>query len=174
MFISNLSADLIRNGYRIVNGYGLGLGNEVIAGALQELDRLHKPVDGNLIIRPFPQGIPDPRAVWPQYRKEMISLTGISLFFIGNKEDKTIGGTINSPGVRNEYEISKEHNNFLIPVGATGSMSEELYNELMGEISAGGTKYDVYHDYFEALGDKSKTLDELRIKIIELLNEMNK
>lgn len=174
LFISNLSADLIRNGYRIVNGYGLGLGNEVIAGALQELDRLHKPVDGNLTIRPFPQGIPDPRAVWPQYRKEMISLTGISLFFIGNKEDKTTGGTINSPGVRNEYEISKEHNNFLIPVGATGSMSEELYNELMGEISAGGTKYDVYHDYFEALGDKSKTLDELRIKIIELLNEMNK
>ena len=144
-FISDLSSELIKNGFRIVNGYGLGLGNEVIAGALLELKKQHKPVDGNLIIRPFPQGIANPADVWPAYRKEMISLTGVTLFFMGNKEEsKGSGKVINSPGCRNEYEISEANGNFLIPVGATGSMAEELYNEQMAVMGAGSTKYDDY------------------------------
>lgn len=173
-FISDLSAELIKNGFRIVNGYGLGLGNEVIAGALQELNKLHKPVDGNLIIRPFPQGIANSKDVWPLYRQEMILLTGVSLFFIGNREEpKGSGNVINSPGCRNEYEISKANENFLVPVGATGSMAEELYNEQMAEIVAGGTKYDGYIDYFKALGDKALGLDDMKNVIMELLLKIN-
>lgn len=172
-FITDLSADIIRAGYRIVNGYGLGLGNEVVAGAMSELSKIHKPVDGNLTIRPFPQGIADPKVLWTTYRTEMISQTGVTLFFIGNKIDKDTGDQINSPGVREEYEISKCHDNYLIPVGATGSMAEELYNELMTEISAGGTKYENCIDYYKALGDKTKSLDELRDIIIRLLHEIS-
>lgn len=171
--MSDLSADLIRNGFRIVNGYGLGLGNEVIAGALQELKKLHKPVENNLIIRPFPQGIADRAMLWPIYRKEMISMTGVSLFFIGNKYDDATKTQINSPGVRNEYEISKEHDNFLVPVGMTGSMAEELYKEQMVDIRAGGTIYDDYKNVFEDLGDKTKSLDEIRSTIISLLVKIN-
>ena len=172
-FVSDFSADLIRNGFRIVNGYGLGLGNEVIAGALQELKKLHKPVENNLIIRPFPQGIADRAMLWPIYRKEMISMTGVSLFFIGNKYDDATKTQINSPGVRNEYEISKEHDNFLVPVGMTGSMAEELYKEQMVDIRAGGTIYDDYKSVFEDLGDKTKSLDEIRSTIISLLVKIN-
>jgi hypothetical protein len=172
-FISKLSADLIRNGFRIVNGYGLGLGNEVIAGALQELKDLHKPVDGNLIIRPFPQGLTDPSDMWSVYREEMISLTGVGLFFMGNKIDKATGIQINSPGVRSEYEISKNHNNFLVPVGMTGYMAEELYTEQMVEIKSGGTTYEAYKDIFNQLGNKSKSLDEIRDLIVQLLLKIN-
>lgn len=172
-FVSDLSVDLIRNGFRIVNGYGLGLGNEVIAGALQELNRLHKPVENNLIIRPFPQGIADKTVLWPMYRKEMISMTGVSLFFIGNKYDDATKAQINSPGVKNEYEISKNHDNFLVPVGMTGSMAEELYNEQMAEIRSGGTIYDDYKTLFDDLGDKTKSLAEIRSIIINLLVKIN-
>jgi len=173
-FIMDLSGNLIKNGFRIVNGYGLGLGNEVIAGALQELNKQHKPVDGNLTIRPFPQGISNPKDVWPLYRKEMISLTGVTLFFMGNKEEpRGSGKVINSPGSRNEYEISEANGNFLIPVGATGSMAEDLYNEQMAVISAGGTKYDSYLSYFDALGDKKLGLDDLKNVIVELLLKIN-
>jgi hypothetical protein len=172
-FISDLSADLIRNGFRIVNGYGLGLGNEVIAGALQELNTLHKPVENNLIIRPFPQGIADKTVLWSKYRKEMISMTGVSLFFMGNKYDDATKTQINSPGVREEYEISKEHDNFLIPVGATGSMAEELYNEQMSDIAAGDTKYDAFYDDLKTLGGKTINLDQLRKKIMDLLIKIN-
>ena len=41
-------------GFRIVNGYGLGFGNEVLAGAMEELNDEHRPVDGNLIMPPIP------------------------------------------------------------------------------------------------------------------------
>lgn len=174
LFISDLSAELIKDGFRIVNGYGLGLGNEVIAGALLELKKQHKPIDGNLTIRPFPQGIANKADVWPAYRKEMISLTGVTLFFMGNKEEtKGSGKVINSPGCRNEYDISKDNGNFLIPVGATGSMAEELYNEQMAVIAGGGTKYDVYIDYFKALGDKTLGLGDLKNVIMELLMKIN-
>lgn len=172
-FISKLSADLIRNNFRIVNGYGLGLGNEVIAGALQKLKDLHKPVDGNLIIRPFPQGLADPSDAWSVYREEMISLTGVALFFMGNKIDKATGAQINSSGVRSEYNISKNHCNFLVPVGMTGYMAEELYNEQMAEINAGGTMYEAYKDIFNQLGDKSKSLDEIRDLLVKLLLKIN-
>lgn len=172
-FISDLSYDIIKNGFRIVNGYGLGLGNEVLAGAMTALADMHKPVDGNLTVRPFPQGISDPKALWTSYRNEMISKTGVTLFFIGNKIDKATGKQINSPGVREEYEISKVHNNYLIPVGATGSMAEELYNEQMKEVSAGGTKYDACYGIYKELGDKLLSLNDLRRVIIELLNKIN-
>lgn len=173
-FVIDLSAELIKNGFRIVNGYGLGLGNEVISGALLELNKEHKPVDGNLTIRPFPQGIPDPAVVWPAYRKEMISLTGVTLFFMGNKEEpKGSGNVINSPGCCNEYDISVDNGNFLIPVGATGSMAEELYNEQMAVMTAGGTKYDAYIDYFKALGDKTLGLGDLKKVIMDLLLKIN-
>ena len=117
--------------------------------------------------------IADPKVLWTTYRTEMISQTGVTLFFIGNKIDKDTGDQINSPGVREEYEISKCHGNYLIPVGATGSMAEELYNELMTEISAGGTKYENCIDYYKALGDKTKSFDELRDIIIRLLHEIS-
>lgn len=171
-FITELSSDLIRNGFRIVNGYGLGIGNEVVAGAVQELKDMHKPVDGNLVVRPFPQGIADSPGLRQAYREEMISLAGVSLFFMGNKKDAA-GAKINSPGMRSEYEISKSHGNFLIPVGMTGYMAEELYNEQMVEINAGGTKYEAYKDVFTELGDKSKSLDDIRELIIRLLLKIN-
>ena len=130
-------------------------------------------MDGNLIIRPFPQGVSDSDKLRQIYREDMISLTGVSLFLKGNRLDKATGKTINSPGVRKEYEISKSNNNFLIPVGATGSMAKELYDEQMKEINAGGTEYDRYKNLFEILGNESLSLDTLREEILELLKAIN-
>lgn len=172
-FVIQLSGDLVRNGFRIVNGYGLGLGNEVLAGAAWELNRLHKPLDGNLIIRPFPQGMPDREKVWEDYRYDMISRAGVSLFLMGNKMDVATGKPVNSPGVRKEYEISKRQNGFLVPVGATGWMARELYDEQMKEILAGGTKYEAYKGLLKDLGDTSLPLYTLRERILELLNSVN-
>lgn len=169
-FVKSLCADIIKHGYRIVTGYGLGLGNEVIAGAIGQLNKEHKTIDGNLFIFPFPQGFENKEDVWPQYRKEMISLTGVTLFLIGNKND-TDGNLKNSDGVRLEYEISKENENFLIPVGATGYMSKELWDEL---IKSHAPIYNKYIDKFIKLGNNSLSLSELRKIIIDLLDNITK
>ena len=175
-FVRNLSRDIIKCGFRIVNGYGLGFGNEVLAGAITELNDEHKPVDGNLIMKPFPQGIPDPRLLWKQYRTEMISSTGITLFILGNKKEKATGGTVLSNGMREEFEISKLHDNFLIPVGATGFISKELWSEVYNEIKVGGLFEDYlpYIEVFKKLGDEAMPLDKLRDMVMWLLNEINK
>lgn len=172
-FVRDLSGDMVRKGFRIVTGYGLGLGNEVLAGAIAALNSLHKPIDGNLFIRPFPQNVTDPDAVYASYRTEMISRTGVSLFLMGNKTDRATGKRTDSPGVREEYEISRNNGNFLIPVGATGSMARKLYDAQMAEIRAGGTRYDAYEGLFRDVGDETLTLDKLREKILDLLDAIN-
>lgn len=134
-FVRDLSSALIHEGLRIVNGYGLGFGNEVIAGAMSQLDKEKRHIDGNLIIRPFPQGISDHKEMWKQHRTDMISHTGISIFLFGNKKDVD-GKKINSNGMQEEYDISKRHDNFLIPVGATGDMALKLWNDQMNELSS--------------------------------------
>lgn len=134
-FIRNLSAALIHEGFRLVNGYGLGFGNEVIAGALGQLQNDNKAVDGNLLICPFPQGDKKLKSYWTKLREDLISHTGISIFLFGNKKDGN-GNRIDSNGMREEYDISKEHGNLLIPVGATGDMALKLWNDQMNELSS--------------------------------------
>lgn len=171
-FVRILCADFIKHGFRIVTGYGLGLGNEVISGAIEQLNKEHKPIDGNLIVFPFPQGFMNKKDAWPKYRKEMISLAGVTLFFLGNKIDRDTGKFILSDGVRQEYEISKDLGNYLIPVGATGYMSKELWEEQILEINSGSTIYEDYKDLLNDLGDSSLSLKDLQNKIISLLKKI--
>ncbi len=169
-FIRKLSASIIHEGFRIVNGYGLGFGNEVLAGALFQLKEEHKSIDGNLFMRPFPQDITDPQFCWSQYRKEIISMTGVSIFLLGNKIDKNTEQIVNSNGMASEYEISKEHGNFLIPVGATGFMSKELWEgQIKSEYDA---SYSPNKEEMEQLGDSSKSLDQLHDIILQILKRI--
>ncbi len=167
-FVRKLSASIIHEGFRIVNGYGLGFGNEVLAGAISQLNREHKPIDGNLFMRPFPQGEKDFKVLWREYRKDMISLTGVSIFLLGNKIDRKTNEIIKSDGMREEYEISKDNGNLLIPVGATGYMSEELWKEQME-----GNPDDMQFNMEDMLllGNSELSLDELHDNIIRILKE---
>lgn len=166
-FIRRLSASIIHEGFRIVNGYGLGFGNEVLAGALSQLEIEHKPVDGNLFMRPFPQYIPNPSEAWHQYRKEIISRTGTSIFLLGNKIDKNTNNIMKSSGVEAEYNISKEHDNFLIPVGATGYMAKDLCERQLREKS--NDNYSPTKDELTKLNDDNLTLDELHEIIMNII-----
>lgn len=172
-FIRNLSASLVHEGFRIVNGYGLGFGNEVVAGAMSQLENEKRHIEGNLIIRPFPQGIADHAEMWKQHRIDMISHTGISIFLFGNK-DKGDGTRINSPGVQAEYELSKAHGNFLIPVGASGDMAEELWNRQHVEVLSSTTplSWSPNSDELKALEDKSLTLDNLVQVILDIVKRI--
>lgn len=132
-FVFNLGGSLVKEGYRIVTGYGLGIGNSVIGGVLNEVYmNKGKQLDDELIARPFPQGNDDIRAKWPAYRKDMISYTGISIFLFGNKRNKD-GEIVLSDGMQQEYDISEAQGNILIPVAATGGISESLWEQLMAK-----------------------------------------
>jgi hypothetical protein len=132
-FFRDLGAILIDNQFQIVSGFGLGVGNSLISGAIEKayLNRNTK-LDNFLQVRPFPRDIADPverAAIWERYRKELLSLPGIALFFLGNKEEQ--GKIVRADGVRKEFDIARAQGAATLPVGATGSMAADLSAEML-------------------------------------------
>ena len=121
-FIHTLSKKIIENNFRIVNGFGWGVGSSVINGALEPI--YQKPLkysESQLVLRPFPQfesGRKKLPELWEEYRRKMISLSGISIFLFGNKNEN--GDIVDANGVIREFEISRELGNLCIPIGCTG------------------------------------------------------
>ncbi|WP_411691937.1 SIR2 family protein [Acinetobacter gandensis] len=136
-FIFELSKEIIKLDFRIITGFGLGIGSSVIAGAIEELLLSGKRItEDELILRPFPQttsGEKNLAELWSAYRKDMISFAGISLFLFGNKIDGATGEIVDSNGMIEEFEISKANNCILLPVGATGSMAKKLAERVVKE-----------------------------------------
>ncbi len=163
-FIHDLSKRLIENEYKIVSGYGLGVGSAVISGALDAIYlNPSKHSKDELILRPFPQD-EQGKKLWQPYREDMISYAGIAIFIFGNKKDeKDETKSILSNGMRNELEIAKANNLLLVPVGATGYISEEFWNELKS----------IYGEdiFYRNLNDKNKEPDELIDLILEFLKK---
>ena len=111
----------------------------------------------------------DAKKLWETYRRDMISYSGISIFLLGNKEEN--GTIVMSNGMRSEYEISKEQGNFLIPIGRTGYMSKELWEDLLREKQDEHT-FDIYRYDIESLGDSKKTLDEIVEIVIGIVKKV--
>ena len=174
-FISNLSKKLIKEKYNIVSGFGLGVGSEVIIGALEEIYMKDKKIDNKrLLLRPFPQGIQNEKTrknLWTQYRKDMISQAGISLFLFGNKKDED-GKIILANGMEEEYQISKQNKNIIIPIGITGYSTKEIYNELEKEgLEHYGEKKEKIIDLFQKLntGTLNEELIENILKFLKIM-----
>ncbi|PQJ84493.1 SIR2 family protein [Aliivibrio sifiae] len=164
-FVHRLSGKLIAEGYKIVSGFGLGIGSAVISGALEQIYmRGNNTINDQLILRPFPQSsnsrVPL-KEVWSHYRKDMISHAGISIFLFGNKVND--GDIVNSNGMQEEYDISKSKGVLVIPVGATGYMAEELWSK---EIENPPSKFS---KLISDLNDKTDTLNQLEHKILEII-----
>jgi hypothetical protein len=172
-FIQKLSSKLISNDYRIVSGFGLGVGSSVISGALEEIYMNSKLViSDQLILRPFPRTTSSStplKELWKTYREDMISHSGIGIFLFGNKE--VDGKVINSNGMQEEYAISKKLNSISIPIGATGYMSKELWDKELIEVENSDLYSKNYKELFTELGDNTKSSDDLINIIMNLLKE---
>lgn len=119
--------------------------------------------------RPFPQGDDEIKKLWQQYREDMISYSGISIFILGNKleNDKIVL----SDGMRAEFDISRKQGNFLIPVGRTGYISKELWKEYMDEISS-KEEFALYKQSFQKIGDESTPLNELINEVLTIIQNI--
>ena len=149
-FIAEID-ELIKKGYNIVSGFGLGVGNYVIKGALEEIYLKSKTInDDRLLLRPFPQGIENEKnrdELWDKYRKDMISRVGISIFIFGNKREKN-DEIVEASGVISEFEIAHVNNNIIIPIGFTGGASKTIWNIVNQD----------FESYFKNPSDKLKQL----------------
>jgi len=167
-FVRNLSQALIRNDNHIVSGFGLGIGGQVITGALEELyQHQGKRLHDQLILRPFPQGI-DARRQWEYYRQEMIAHAGVAVFIFGNKMES--GSVTAAAGVRREFEIARERGLLLIPIGATGYVAEELWREVTSDFATYFPEHADLKPLFDILSDAS---DDKRLidTVIGIINK---
>ncbi len=177
-FIHKLSARLIKEGYRIINGFGWGVGSAVINGALEEIYRRpEKYSDDLLIVKPFPQfatGTKTLQQLWDEYRREMLKYAGISIYIFGNKlnPEKKERELINAPGVKKEFDIAEEYGMVHIPVKGTGYMSEELSN-LIEEKNYNVAVDSSAHKLYIGLAAKTEP-DDIIDGIIDILKEINK
>ena len=169
-FIFKLSKELIKLDYKIVSGFGLGVGSSVIAGVLEEVYINKKEnLNNQLLLRPFPQGEVN-KAQWKQYRKDMISYSGISIFVFGNK---LVNGEIKlADGLDEEFDISVLQKSIVVPIGATGFKAKELWKKVLNNYSEYFSS-DNNLELFKKLGDDSLSLEKLTILTLDFVSKIS-
>lgn len=165
-FIRELSKTLLHSGFKLVSGFGNGVGNHVLEGALDEIYLGQKErLTDQLRVFPFPlmNGLTD--SIHSSYRDDMISQAGTAIFLFGNKlEDIAVR---HADGMKKEFEIARSYQALLIPVGASGYISEQLWKDLLD-------RYDDYFDnrekfhWYERLGDPSARPEQLIDAILQI------
>jgi len=175
--IHRLSGKIVAKQFRIVNGFGWGVGSAVINGALEEIYRKPKKhSEDQLVLKPFPQfatGDKELGELWQEYRERMISLTGIAIFMFGNKKDpEDENKIVPAGGVRKEFEIALSHGCLPIPIGSTGYMSKSLWKEVYYKLDHFFEKPETVKDDFEILG-KEQNADKIIQTVIRIIEEIN-
>ncbi len=162
-------------GYNLTSGFGLGIGEHVTLGALENLlQNTLADLDSRLFLRPFPQTPPPGQSrkdFWTKYRREMLQRTGACIFVAGNKLDQASNKVIDASGMVEEFEIACSFGQYPIPVGATGHASQVLWKKVMGNLNhyypKGGVK-----GFFQILGDRSKSNQEITDAIFAILKQV--
>ena len=146
--IQEIACRLIQKGFGVSSGFGLGVGSHVVNGVLEQLEQEGtRIIDDRIILRPFPLNIADPsdrKRRWTAYREDMLSNVGIALFLFGNKLDSS-GNVTLADGIREEFSIAVSRGIFVIPIGSTGSIAQELFSEVLHD----------YDKYFPMRGFKT-------------------
>lgn len=176
-FVHNLAKVTIENDYRIVNGFGWGVGSSIINGALESIySNPLKYSESQLILKPFPQfatGDKPLRVMWEDYRQKMISQCGISIFVFGNKNND-INEIIDAGGVIREFEISRDNGNICIPIGLTGYATSQIYKMISSEPEKYFEKPDLFMPLINLLADTSTTLEIAIKEIDKFLKQLKK
>nr|VFJ93960.1 MAG: SIR2-like domain-containing protein [Candidatus Kentron sp. LFY] len=167
---------LITEGYDLVSGFGLGLSEQCVIGALRGLYGIPRGEDlERLVVRPFPRVEPANQPLQnTRHREDLIARSGVLIVIAGNRErSKGSGETEPSPGVFEEVDIALREGKPVIPIGATGHAAREIWEEAMAEpgrhLPGIGIKGEL-----ETLGDSNATDEQLLNALFELLANSEK
>ena len=163
---------LVAEGYRLVSGFGQGIGEQVVVGSLRAL--YHQPVvrdQDRVLIRPFPRAANARQQATAnsRHREDLLSRVGAVIVVAGNKPDGS-GGVTSSDGVVEEVQIAQRMQKIVIPVGVTGHVAENLWKQAVAdpERFLPGLKAD---RPLRTLGDPMATEDALLDAIFAILQQ---
>ncbi|MGU7778664.1 SIR2 family protein [Burkholderia sp. PU8-34] len=171
-FVYELSREINKEKFRVISGFGLGVGSAVISGVLEQTIMDGGRLDSEqLVLRPFPQSQSGARALpelWREYRNTMLSHAGIAIFVFGNKLAE--GKIVESNGMREEFEIARRKGIFVIPIGITGYISRKLWEEVLHDFSVDShPRGKEILSLLQALGDEKTDLKDAKEVTLKLL-----
>jgi Sir2- and TIR-associating SLOG family/SIR2-like domain len=174
-FLYKLGKALAAHSLRIVTGFGIGVGSAVINGALAHLSAMGRAIsDEDLVMRPFPQGSAGYHRHWKQYREGMIDYAGVALFVFGNQRDGS-GTVVSSPGMREEFDLCLKAGVKPLPIGATGFLAQELWNEVQKDLDTHFPRAKpAFRATFKKLNNPKLTDDSLIDAALGLINTLRK
>jgi len=176
-FLHDLSKKISENSYKILTGFGYGIGSAIINGALNNMGHeKNQNIDNYLIMRPFPQHDTTEKSLkelWTDYRKKFIPLAGIGIFVFGNKKNKTTGEIESASGMFEEFEIALSEGLKIIPVGATGFVAKELWQKVVDNFDNYFPNNLDLIDEFVKLGERGNKNEDLINSIIKIINKLN-
>lgn len=175
-FVAALSSALVSQGVKIITGFGKSIGYAVVTGVLSVVYQKKLDQDRHLALRPFPyinSQLTDVMAtevakLKEEHRQRIVSQAGIAIFIFGNKFHN--GQIIDSPGVMREFELAIEHGLIPVPVNATGSMAQHLYERVMQDFGRYvPEKTEELRSKYESLGQPVEELEQHIRTILEIV-----
>jgi hypothetical protein len=167
-----LGSALMTEGYNLVSGLGLGVGGNVVFGALDSLYREgNTRIDRRLQLWPFPQDVPaaERAALFTTYRRDMLATVGFTLVIAGVKMQGE--EVVRSAGIDEEVAISLEGRSFVIPIGMTGHIAEELWTDYDADLPS---VYGVAPDAgaWATLNDRAADDAAIVMAIVKIMNSL--
>lgn len=171
---AKLGHRLVSEGYTLVSGFGLGIGGAVVVGGAQALQQSKFRIQTNqLRFRPFPQDVPpgvDRATFHREYRQQMLSDVGVVIVLAGNKLNASEDGVVLSEGVQQEVEIARKNGACIIPIGATGYVAEQLYNQVCQAPASYYPGLDVSSE-LSVLGAQNSTVSEFVDAVLSIVRK---
>lgn len=172
-FCKDLGKRLIEEGYNIVSGFGLGISGAVILGAHEAVmrqDRGRLPKRLRLFPFPFdqPPGVKRDE-FYRTNRRSMIQESGVAIFICGNKLDGK--KLVSSGGMREEYQMAREAGHICLPVGRSGHVAREIWQELEKDQTSAFPGIDVGSE-LSLLGSDDATVEQLLDAIFSILEKV--
>lgn len=162
-----LSKQLVVKDYKVISGFGLGVGSSIINGALYEIYKSKfKHINEHLSLHPFPQvsdGNMTLKEMWTKNRNSIISDSGICVFLFGNKIKND--SVIIADGMLEEFEIAKRMNKIIIPIASTGGAAKRIFEEMKAERE----KYKYLYNYWDRLEEKNQ--EEIISVVLDIINK---
>jgi hypothetical protein len=175
LFVHNLTKKILSIKCKIITGKGKKIGDIVIDGVLDYMfSTNYRHLDEYIKMRPFPlefvrEGISedDKKTIKKErntkYRDEMLQEAGVAVFIYGNKTAEDGTTLKNSNGMEDEFNIAVEKGIKPIPIGATGYMAKQLWDEVV-------SNFDKYYPSNDA---NKITIQEIKI-LLQRIGDDNK
>jgi hypothetical protein len=176
-FCRKLGEQIIKRGFNLVSGFGLGIAGACIIGAQEQAKREKSGRIGQrLRLHPFPQEFKDDaerKKVYSDIREQLVKESGVTIFIAGNKLDRSTGKVVIADGVIQEFGLAKVNSHLLIPVPATGAAAAQIWEEIKAAPEKFYGAVDLKAE-FAVLGDVNKSENEWVEAIFTIIKKTRK